>query len=891
MQWLRKRNELDAEMEAHIQIAVEDRVARGEDAATARREVERELGNTALIKDVARESWGWVWLERLLQDVKYAWRQLWKSPAFATTVIATLALGIAAPAAMFTVVDRVLLRPLPYANAERLASIRLKRQDGKGSDPLYLDLQEWRRWSHSFDQIGFYHWAAGRSFLEGKTSTDTVEAYYVSSNLFRVLGALPELGRDFSEGKDAFAENSEWNNVILSDSAWRQMFGADPAILGKSVKINGELFLVIGVMPRNFSFPYDRKMPQIWRVARLDDTDKVRSDRSPHYSVIGRLRNGITYGQAQAELSTMQKQIALGYVDADTRRDSSAVELEAYVSTLVASDTQRALVMLLVASGVLWLIACVNATNLLLARAMARQREIAVRGALGAGRWRIIQQFMTEGMLLSGGGACLGFGLAILAVKLFARGLQQYLPFPVPAAPDVRIVVTLLLLSIISAILSSIWPAWISAHAPIEPALKQGGLQSGSARGQNRVRSIPVIVEIALSLTLLVGCGLLLRTIYALRHVPLGFRTDHIVVANLQIPSYKFNGQNMGANLYMPLIERIRHLPGVQAAGLMSEVPLGKTFFVQFTLYGKQGEVAGSASGTVNAKLDAVSPDMQKVFGFKMLAGRFFNENDTPASTPALVVNRAFVQAYAPQIQDMRKAIGMQIWHLTPKGRNAEIVGVLDDFHQFSVAANPQPELTVSLTQITPESGVYDVVEGIAMDIAIRSNYDPKILIPEIREALRQADPAMAGSSFTTMDQVVEDSFGSQQLAAHLLEIFGGSALLLCIAGLYGLLAYVVSQRTRELGVRLALGAQRGDLLWLVMRQAGVMLISGVVIGLALALASGRVVRSYLYGVSARDGWTLGAVAATLLLVGLLAAYLPARRAAMVDPMEALRAE
>jgi ABC-type antimicrobial peptide transport system permease subunit len=239
----------------------------------------------------------------------------------------------------------------------------------------------------------------------------------------------------------------------------------------------------------------------------------------------------------------------------------------------------------------------------------------------------------------------------------------------------------------------------------------------------------------------------------------------------------------------------------------------------------------------------------------------------------------------------MRKAIGMQVWPLTPKGKQAEIVGVLDDFRQLSVATEPQPEVTVVLSQVTPESGFYDAIEGIAMDIAVRTRRDPKEMIPELREVLRQTDPALAGSHFTTMDQVVEDSFGSQRLAAHLLEIFGGSALLLCVAGLYGLLAYVVSQRTRELGVRLALGARRGDLLWLVLRQASVMLVTGVVIGLGLAIASGRVVRSYLYGVSAHDGWTLAGVSLALLICGLLAAYLPARRAAMVDPMEALRAE
>ena len=538
----------------------------------------------------------------------------------------------------------------------------------------------------------------------------------------------------------------------------------------------------------------------------------------------------------------------------------------------------------------LWLIACVNTTNLLLARAMARQREIAVRGALGAGRWRIMQQFVVEGMLLSGCGAVLGLGLALLTVKLFAHGLQHHLQVPVSAAPDVRILMALMGLTLVSALVSSVWPAWMSAHAPVEPALKQGGLQSGAARGQNRMRNLLVVVEIALSLTLLVGCGLLLRTLYALRHVPLGFRTDHIIVVNMQIPGYKFAGQNMTNNLYVPLLDRVKHLPGVQAAGLMSEVPLGGTFNIHFEL-----KMDGNKSSTgkplkADGLLKAATPDLQQVFGFKMLAGRFFNEQDTPSSQPVFVVNRAFAHEYSPDQQDLSKVVGMKLWHIN-SGKEAQIVGVLDDMRQNSVAAPSGPELEVSISQVTPESGIYKVLEGIAMDIAVRTDRDPKAMIPELREVLRRADPALVGSNFTTMDQVVEDSFGSQKLASHLLEIFGGSALLLCVAGLYGLLAYVVSQRTRELGMRLALGSQRGDLLWLVLRQASVMLVSGVVIGLALALAAGRLVRSYLYGVSARDGWTLGIVAVTLMMVGLLAAYLPARRAAMVDPMEALRAE
>ena len=899
MRWWRRQADLDEEIEAHIRMAVADRVVRGEDAAHARREVEREFGNTALVKDVARGAWGWVCLERLLQDLKYALGQLRKSPAFAVTVIATLALGIAAPAAMFTVVDRVMLRPLPYKDAERLVFINDASQrnehDYRSGAP-YLDLAEWRRWSKSFEGIGFFAQVNGRNFLEGESSTEQVGFYKVSANLFEVLGVSPALGRDFRNDADGFAQSPDANSVILSDVAWRSTFGADPKIMGKTVKVSGNPYIVAGVMPPGFRFPFGSENPvlsaneQIWTLAQLGDDDKGRTAGTPEYTVIGRLKPGVKQTQAEAELSTLQKQVAIGYVDPEVRQRHSGIWIGSYGDSLVKNDTQRALAMLLVASGVLWLIACVNVTNLLLARAMVRQREVAVRGALGAGRWRIMQQFMAEGLLLSSCGAVIGLGLALFAVKLFAGGMKHHLPFPVAITPDWRIVAALLSLTVVSAMTSSIWPAWMAAHAPIEPALKQGGLQAGSARGQNRMRSVLVVVEIALSLTLLVGCGLLLRTIYALRHVPLGFRTDHIVVTNLQIPGYKFAGQNMTNNLYVPLLERAKHLPGVQAAGLMTEVPLGGTFNIHLELKMDASQAKDGKSSKVVSLLKAATPELQQVFGFKMLAGRFFNQQDTPSSQPVFVVNRTFAREYSPDQQDLSKVIGMKLWHLTPD-KDAEIVGVLDDMRQSAVAEPSVPEIEASISQITPESGIYKTMEGIAMDIAVRTDRDPKVMIPELREVLRQADPALAGSNFTTMDQVVEDSFGSQRLAAHLLEIFGGSALLLCVTGLYGLLAYVVSQRTRELGVRLALGARRGDLLWLVMRQASVMLVCGVVVGLGLAVASGRVVRSYLYGVSARDGWTLSLVALVLIVAGLLAAYLPARRAALVDPMEALRAE
>ena len=555
--------------------------------------------------------------------------------------------------------------------------------------------------------------------------------------------------------------------------------------------------------------------------------------------------------------------------------------MERYGDSLVDKDVKKALLALLAAAGVLWLIASVNVTNLLLARAMARQREIAMRGALGASRARLLQQMLVEGLMLSGCAAVLGIGLALVAVRLTKSAAPLHLNVDFSTQVDWRILAGLCGLTLLTAVLASAWPALMAAWAPIEPALKQGGQQTGAGRRHNRLRSGLVAVEVAMSLTLLVACGLLLRTIYTLRHVALGYRTDHIVVANLSIPSYRFSNKSVEQSLYQPLLQRTQQLHGVDAAGLISEVPLGQTFNIMLTLRMNGNEIA--------AGLKTVTPDIQKIFGMKMLAGRFFTSEDTPTSEGVAVVNPAFARKYAPNKHDPNSLLGMTVWNLR-KGMPAKIVGVLEDERQKTVAQPSQPEVDVCLCQITPQSGIYGP-STIAMDLAVRTERPTKEMIPELRDLLRQASPELANSTFSTMDQIVEDSFGSQRLAAHLLEVFGGSALLLCVAGLYGLLAYVVTQRTRELGLRIALGAQRRNLLWLVLRQAGAMLLVGMVVGLALAWASGRLVSGFLYGVKAHDGWTLAGAAIVLFLSGMLAAYLPARRAAQVNPMEALRAE
>jgi predicted permease len=885
----RRKQELDEELQAHLQMAAQDRQHLGESPEQARRAALREFGNVGLIKDVTQESWGWTHLERILQDLKYALRQLVRSPGFAITVIATLALGLGATVAMFTVIDRVLLRPLPYDHPSQLVEIQEGGKRGMLEDGvLYRDLAQWRAQTYTLGETAFYISQRGNghlSFLEGSAGAIQVGAPSISANLLPTLGVSPAMGRGFAiDPETGAAQSEDAHSILLSDPVWKGFFGADPTILGKTIKLSGNSWQVIGVMPRGFSFPETSTVPLVWTPVVLGDKDSSR------IHVIGRLKPGVRLADAQAEFNVIQPQVERQYTDPYEREQVSSVHLQRYSDSLVDGSVKKSLFALFGASGVLWLIACVNVTGLLLARAAVRQREIAVRGALGASRLRILQQLLIEGLLLSAAASILGFALAIVTLKLFEHTLTSQFHIATSMMPSLPVIAILLALTLLSATLSSLWPAIGSARASIEPALRQGGPQSGSGGVHYRTRALLVVAEVAMSLTLLVGCGLLLRTLYALHHVPLGFRTDHVLVANMTIPAYKFAGLDMTTTLYQPLLERVQHLPGVESAALMTEVPLGKTFQMIFSFDTEGNSAADIRKHELRAQFRAVSPEMQQVFGFRMAYGRFFNQHDTPSSQPVAVVNRAFVRAYFGDDRDPRKILGESLFSFS-KDKRALIVGVLDDARQVSIAEQAQPEIEVDIPQITPDAGFYKGAEGMAMDLAVRTGRSPSTITPELRDLMRNATPELATANFTTMEQVVEDSYGNQQLAAHLLETFGAAALLLCVSGIYGLLAYLVSQRTRELGLRIALGARRADIMSLILRQAGWLLLAGSGAGLGMAWLSSLLFETFLYGVPAHDPWTMAAVTAVLLAGGLSAAYLPARRAANLDPMQALRAE
>lgn len=899
MRWLTKLfsrrriyADLSQEIQQHLEEKIEELVAGGMAWEQAEYQAKREFGNAALLEETAREEWAWPQLESLWADVSYSARQIRRSPGFALTAIATLATGIAASAAMFTVVDRVLLRPLPYEHAGQL--VQITEVGKKGSSMFgapYLDLEVWRERSHTLQEIAFHTYDKPTSFLEGNSGPVQVQTPRVSTNLFETLGVKPAIGHGFDDSSSGeVGRKGAAKTAVLSDAVWRDGFGADANMLGRVIKLNGESYTVVGVMPRGFQFPFNPEKPQIWTAIQLSDEDKSRvKNGTPEYRIIARVRDGVSLAAASAELKVIQAEVAKQYTDAHAGENVTSVELIAYGDTVLEGNVREALLALLGASAVLWLIACLNVTSLLLARASARRREIAVRAALGASRRRIVRQLFVEGLVLSGAASVLGIVLVFAALRLFERQLTNQFGFHVGMAPNFTLVSCLLGLTVLSAVISSVWPAMVAAKTSIEPALRQGGVRSGE-RHQHRGRGLLVVSQVAMSLALLVACGLLLRTLFALRHVALGFSSDHVIVADMVIPAYRFDGRNMTRDLYQPLVERVEHLPGVEAAALTTAVPLGKRFPILFTFATDENDPESVRIEDLTAQFRAVGPGLQRVLGFRMLKGRFFNEGDTPGSQPVVVVNRAFVREYFGKNHDMDKALGQEL--LSYDGdKRAQIVGVVDDERQSSVVEPSLPEIEVCIPQITPQTGFYRVAEGLAMNLVVRTERNPNTFIPELRNVLRSASPELAGSTFTTMDRVVEDSYGDQRMAARLLQIFAGAALLLCIAGLYGLLAYLVTQRTQELGVRIALGAQRRQVTWLVMRQAGWILLAGSVVGLIVSFFLKRLLASFLYGVEAHDALTLAAASLLLLGTGLAAAYVPARRAASVDPMLALRAE
>ncbi len=826
-------------------------------------------------------------MHSLLQDIRYAVRQMRHAPGFALSVVVVLALGIGANAAMFTVLEGTLFRPLSYGRSSELVRIEATNAQGVTSWPFVADILVWRERAHTLSQIAYYY--TTQAYIRSQNGEQEVSSVTASANLFVTLGIVPALGRSFTSEEQ---QPGTGHVVVLSDAVWRTQFQADPRIVGQTVRIDDTPTTVIGVMPRGFVYPADESRVQIWVPAAITPNDLARTWPAAMYQVVARRRPSSSLQAVAAEVNSIQKQLLPLYSDPITKLVApervAAIE---YRRSLNGNDQWTALLALFGAVAVLWLIACANVACLMLARTAARRREMAVRSALGASRWRLVRQTLAESLLLSLAGGVIGLAFSQMTLRLFRHSLNTQLSPDLPLHPDARVLLALLALSVLSAVLFGVAPSLLGSKITVEQALRQDGAQAGTGRHQHRLQRVLVVGELSLTLAMLVSCGLLLRTVFALRQVPLGFRTDHVFVIKPNLPTYKYAKLDANSVVYKPLLERLRQIPGVQSAAFTTIVPLEKGFNmqVQFGITNEAGK--NKSSRVLLATMRAAGPELQQVLGFNMARGRYFNAQDTPDSQLVAVVNRAFAKLYEAgngNVSDF--SMGMSGGE-GEKQRKFKIVGVADDLHQMSITEPSMPEIDINAAQMRPSDGFYQPTMQAHVELVLRASRDARSLLPDLNRAMREFNPDLAGSDILTMDQIVDDAMGSQLLAARLLEALGGLALMVALAGLYSLLTYLITLRTRELGLRLALGAQREDILSLVLRGAGTLLVTGTVIGVGISLVAARLLHTFLFGVTQYDPVTLIAAPLLLLLVGTLAAWLPARRAAALEPMEALRTE
>jgi predicted permease len=826
-------------------------------------------------------------MRTILQDLHFAFRQLKNAPAFAFTAILTLALGIGINAAMFSVVDQVLLRSMPFPRANEVVQMGVRTESGGFSTTSLPDILDWQARSHSFQQIAYY--TEQVPTLGGTSNPRIVPQIVSSTNLFDTLEARPMMGRTFLPSDSTPGQT---NVVILSASTWSEIYHADPHIIDRSIPINGIPYIVVGVMPNGFAFPANTGDISIW--TPLPVQDKSLLDRSSSaLSVVGRLRPGISIGDASHELNSIHTQLIHEYPKDE---DINSIRMESYPS-VVTGSVRPSIIALDVAVFAVWLIACANVAGLLLARGNSRRREVALRTALGAQRGRLIRQFLTESLLLSLAGGALGLELAALSLRLLKHYLAQAIIFGDQIHIDLKVCVFLFAASCISALLFGLLPAIHASSAPAQEGLRQGTSASGISRQQNRWRDTLVIGEIALTLALLIAAGLMVRTLISLRHTRVGFVAAQVVTGEIYLPSHaaiffaqpqQQSGSSIIQTFYEPLLDRIKALPGIQSAGLTTVRPLQGNWDFNMSV-----ELANHPkpqhSAEANAQARATTSDYFGTMGIPLLRGRLFTSTDSAAAEPKAIVNHAFVQRFLSN----ENPIGQQVRYNDAGNRQwSTIVGVVDDSPQKTLGQPPLPEIHYNLAQLLPQDDLYPILGNFYMNVSIRSRLATDTIDRDLHRVVHDLQPDAALNNVQTMQEVVDNSLGNQVLAARLLGLFALAGLLIAVAGIYGLLAYSVSQRTRELGVRLALGAQRNAVLWLVLRHALVLLAIGLALGAVLAAASGKLLTSLLpVRLSGYDLLVSLAVALLLAVCGLIASFLPARRAANIDPVVALRTE
>jgi macrolide transport system ATP-binding/permease protein len=859
--------DLDEEMAFHRAQVEKEFIAGGMTPEAAHYAAMRQLGNATRIREKSHEMVGFK-VETVVQDLRYALRQLRKNPGFAVTAIVILALGIGASVAIFAFVDAALIKPLPYPNPTRLVSVDESSDLFPRNNLSYPDYIDWRRLNSVFTSMDIY---SGTGYLlNTSTGMEPVPGEEVSAGFFRTLGIAPSLGRDFQPGEDAVGAPKA---VMLSYGAWQRRFDARASVIGQTATLSGETYTIVGVLPQDFQFA-PRGNAEFW--VALQPTHECQKRRSCHdLDGVGRLKDGVSVSAAQAEMKSIAAQLEKQYPDSNRGNSASVIPF----SDAIVGDIRPILLVLLAGAGLLLFIASVNVSSLLLVRAESRRREIAVRGALGASRTRLSRQFVTEGLALvvAGSAAGLAFACAWMGVltRLVSKDMMTGMPFLRGLGLNMHVLVFAGGLAVVTGILFSVTPILHFRFSNMRDGLTEGGRGSAGTLWR-RMGANLVVIELATAVVLLTGAGLLGKSLYRLLHVDLGFRPDHLATLEVGLPAASFSKDQQIVSFGRQVIDRLSALPGVQSAAIDSLLPVScncNTDWVRFV-----GRPYNGIHNEVNER--DVSAGLFTTLNARLLSGRYFGDGDDATKPKVAIVNESFVRKYFPGEDPIGKRFGDT--ELKPDSIK-QIVGVVKDFKDAGLDQEQWPAVYYPFNQ---DSDTY-------FSVVVRTARDDKSMLPILSAAIHQVNPNVGVQGETTMTKRIGDSQTAyiHRSAAYLVCGFAVLALLLGVVGLYGVIAFSVSQRTREIGVRMALGAQRSSVYQLVLGEAGRLIVVGVAVGLAGSVGAAMLIRKLLFGVQAWDAETLIGVAMVLGFSALLASFLPARRAASVNPTEALRAE
>jgi predicted permease len=869
------RADVDDELRFHLESATHDLRDEGLSTGEARREAARRFGDVPTIREACvtidqrrqRRAERSAWLADLAQDARLAVRTLRKSPAFALMATACLALGIGVTTTIFSAVHAILIRPLPYPEADRLVVIysAIPRKNMHGSNISWPDYLSWREQNRTFDALGMYTW--GSNTISGDGESERVESALVTANLFPLLGVRPALGRGFTS-----AEETPGNDrvILLGDGLWRRRFGGARDIIGRAIRVDGAPYTVIGVMPPGFAFP-DRG--QAWVPLAPAEWMRGRSNRGLA-GAIARLRPGVTLEDARADLAVISRRLQREYPEDNFEWEAEAIPLR---QDLVG-DLRQPLLVFQGAVALVLLIACANVANLMLARGAARQREVAVRVALGAGRRRIVRQMLTESVVLALAGGALGALLSLGGVRLLRLLFPDDVPFYIALGVDGTALAFAAGVSILTGLLFGVAPALRAARVAPGGALREGSRgEAGGGRRAGRLRSSLVVAEVALSLVLLVGASLLVRSYQALSGTELGFDPHGVLAARISLPESRYPTSEPVRTFYSNLYARLAALPGVTRVGSAQGIPFsGWNVQAWFSIEGRPARRQGDE---LDVHYQRVSPGYFAAIGVPIVRGRGFGDADRDSSSRVAVINEELVRRELAGVDPIGKRI--KFGGVDSKEPWFTIVGVARTFRHYRL---PQPMgPAIYFPQLAEPAR--------SQTLVLRTTLDPASLAAPVREVLHQLDPDVPAYGVQSLDEAVARSLWRQRLQSEVLGVFAALALVLALVGIYGVIAYAVAQRTRELGLRMALGATRARVLGMVLAQGARLAALGVAIGVVASLAATRALGSLLYGVSATDPVSFALVPVALVAVALVASWMPARRATRVDPAVALRAD